>query len=300
MNKKRQAPIVDSADSGAAASAPPSSSDVLRAEPKESLQKQTVPMNAKEELGDLFRTALIAVLLAVIIRTFLFEPFNIPSGSMKPTLLVGDYLFVNKPAYGYSRYSFPFGLAPIEGRVWAKEPQRGDVVVFKLPTNPSIDYIKRVIGLPGDTIQVRRGQLYINGKAVPRETVGLKEVSGPDGFEGSMMEYIETLPGGIMHRIYEESDNGELDNTEEFTVPEGHYFMMGDNRDNSQDSRVTSLVGFVPFDNLVGRADILFFSIDESASLFQPWKWPMDIRYSRILDRIGPVRPDKETPAAEE
>ena len=247
--------------------------------------------NARQSaLAENLKTVGYALLIALVIRAFLFQPFNIPSGSMKPTLLVGDYLFVNKPAYGYSRYSFPFGLAPIEGRVWAKEPQRGDVVVFKLPTNPSIDYIKRVIGLPGDTIQVRRGQLYINGKAVPRETVGLKEVSGPDGFEGSMMEYIETLPGGAMHSIYEMSDYEPLDETQPYHVPDGHYFMMGDNRDNSQDSRVASAVGFVPFENIVGRADFIFFSVDGSAHLFEFWKWPWAIRYGRLFNDIDPVR----------
>ena len=271
----------------------------LRAE-KHRMEETEETIPEENEMGEFFKTAIIAILMASAIRTFLYEPFNIPSGSMLPTLEVGDYLFVSKPAYGYSRYSFPFGLASFKGRHFEEKPKRGDVVVFKLPSNTSVDFIKRLVGLPGDVIQVRRGRLYINRKLVEREPVGLHNSKGPYGQHTAMMEYIETLPGGIMHRIYEESDNGELDNTEEFTVPEGHYFMMGDNRDNSQDSRVTSLVGFVPFDNLVGRADILFFSIDESASLFQPWKWPMDIRYSRILDRIGPVRPDKETPAAEE
>jgi signal peptidase I len=125
------------------------------------------PLNAREELGEFFRTAVIAVILALLIRSFLYEPFNIPSGSMKPTLEIGDYLFVNKPAYGYSRYSFPFGIVPISGRVWAAEPERGDVIVFKLPSNTHVDYIKRVIGLPGDKIQVRSGRLYINNELVP-------------------------------------------------------------------------------------------------------------------------------------
>lgn len=248
----------------------------------------------KGEAGEFFRTALLAILLALFIRTFFYEPFNIPSGSMQPTLEIGDYLFVSKPAYGYSRYSFPFGLAPIEGRHFGKLPQRGDIAVFKLPSNPSIDYIKRVIGLPGDTVQVVNGRLYLNGTRVEREAVGLRQVEKYDGRDHAMMEYIETLPGGVLHRIYEESDNGDLDNTPAYTVPEGHYFMMGDNRDNSQDSRVQDLVGFVPLENIVGRADILFFSVNGYGSLFEPWKWPWSIRYSRILNRIGPVRLEKE------
>ena len=249
----------------------------------------------KEEISELAKTAIIAVLLALIIRTFLYEPFNIPSGSMLPTLLVGDYLFVSKPAYGYSRHSFPFGLASFEGRMAEKEPQRGDVIVFKLPTNPSIDYIKRLIGMPGDTIQMRQGRLYINGERVEREAVGyVEDDNNPDLTMRPLMEYIETLPGGIMHRIYEESDNGNLDNTKVFTVPPRHYFMMGDNRDNSQDSRVQSLVGFVPFENLVGRADIMFFSINPKAKLLNPLTWPNSIRYKRIFDKIGPVRPEEK------
>ncbi|MEM7650534.1 MAG: signal peptidase I, partial [Pseudomonadota bacterium] len=158
--------------------------------------QDAAPLNAKEELSEFFKTALIAVFLAVLIRTFLFEPFNIPSGSMKPTLLVGDYLFVNKPAYGYSRYSFPFGLAPLQGRVWDKEPERGDVIVFKLPTQPNIDYIKRLVGMPGDTVQVLDGRLYLNNKIVPREAVGIKEGDGPESDGVPMYHYIETLPTG--------------------------------------------------------------------------------------------------------
>lgn len=245
----------------------------------------------EESAGEFFKTAVLAVLLAMFIRTFFFEPFNIPSGSMLPTLQIGDYLFVSKTSYGYSRYSFPFGLADFQGRVFEDKPKRGDVIVFKLPSQPSIDYIKRLIGLPGDRIQVQRGRLYINGKMVEREEVGLQRIASPEGSKENIMEYIETLPGGVMHQIYEESDSEPLDNTKEFVVPDGHYFMMGDNRDNSQDSRVQDLVGFVPEENLVGRAQILFFSIDETASIFKPWTWPGAIRYGRIFDTIGPVRP---------
>ena len=258
--------------------------------PHEAEQKAKV--ETRGEMGEFFKTAIIAVLLALVIRSFLYEPFNIPSGSMLPTLQIGDYLFVSKPSYGYSQYSFPFGLVHFEGREFAEEPKRGDIVVFKLPSNPSVDYIKRLIGLPGDRIQVVNGRLYINGTIVPREPVGLKKVDNGYGIEDTVMEYIETLPGGVMHQIYEEGDAEGLDNTQEYVVPEGHYFFMGDNRDNSQDSRVQELVGYVPFENLVGRADILFFSIDNTASLFKPWTWPGAIRYGRIFDRIGPVRPE--------
>ena len=249
----------------------------------------------KEEISEFAKTAIIAVLLAMVIRTFLYEPFNIPSGSMLPTLKVGDYLFVSKPAYGFSEHSFPFGLAKFEGRMAEELPKRGDVVVFKLPSNTGIDYIKRIIGMPGDTVQMIRGRLYLNGELVEREAVGMvEEQSDPTFAPRRLLEYVETLPGGIMHSIYEETDNGDLDNTPLYTVPARHYFMMGDNRDNSQDSRVQSLVGFVPFENFVGRADILFFSVEEEASLFNPLSWFKNIRYNRILDKIGPVRPKEE------
>lgn len=251
----------------------------------------TPPLNAKEEMAEFFKTAMIAVTLALIIRSLLFEPFNIPSGSMKPTLLVGDYLFVQKAAYGYSRYSFPFGIAPIEGRIFEKLPKRGDIIVFKLPTDPKIDYIKRVIGLPGDTVQVRDGRLFLNGTEVERETVGLKKVDDEYRGEVTMLEYIQTLPDGTMFTIFEESDEQTLDNTPPYRVPEGHVFAMGDNRDNSQDSRVGHMVGFIPVENIVGRADFLFFSTNGSASIFEIWKWPWAIRYSRLFMDIDPTRP---------
>lgn len=259
--------------------------------------KKEAVLVEKGELGEFVKTALVAVFIALIIRSVLFEPFNIPSSSMKPHLLVGDYLFVNKPAYGYSRYSFPFGLAPIEQRIWPKEPKRGDVIVFALPTEPSINYIKRVIGLPGDQIQVYRGRLYINGELVPRELVDEREIVKDNGVPQLFREYVETLPGGAVHTIYEESDHEALDNTDLYTVPEGHYFCMGDNRDNSQDSRVSDHVGPVPFENIVGRADFLFFSTNGSAHLFEFWKWPWAIRFNRLFMDIDPVRveADKKT-----
>lgn len=247
-------------------------------------------LNAGEEISEFAKTAFIAILLAVLIRTFLYEPFNIPSGSMKPTLLVGDYLFVSKPAYGYSRHSFPFSFAPLAGRVFEKTPERGDVIVFKLPTDTRIDYIKRVVGLPGETIQVKSGRLYINGTLVDRRLVGTERVK--DSFRGNlvMKEYIETLPGGVQHRIYEEGDDYPLDNTDPVSIPEGHVFVMGDNRDNSQDSRVDDLVGPVPFENFVGKADFIFFSTNGFASIFEFWKWPWTIRYDRFFKGLRPDR----------
>lgn len=238
-------------------------------------------------IGETFRTVFYAVLLALVIRYFAYEPFNIPSGSMFPTLLVGDYLFVSKFSYGYSRYSLPFSLPLVEGRVLASQPERGDVVVFKLPADNRTDYIKRLIGLPGDRIQVRGGLLYINDKPVEREKVEELSVAGYAGFPVRVTEYIETLPNGVQHRIWEYSDEDILDNTPVYTVPEGHYFFMGDNRDSSEDSRVLSKVGYVPFENLIGRAEFIFFSTDGSAELWEIWKWPFATRFSRIGDGVG-------------
>lgn len=244
-----------------------------------------------ESWSELAKTAMIAFLLAVLIRSFLYEPFNIPSGSMLPTLQIGDYLFVSKRDYGYSRYSFPFGIMPIQERIWAgTTPARGDVIVFKLPSDPRIDYIKRIIGLPGDTVQTINGRLYLNGTLVPRTADGYDRVENGYGQEITVMRYIETLPGGVAHNIYEVGDAEDLDNAGPFTVPAGHYFAMGDNRDNSRDSRVTDLVGFIPLRNIVGRADVIFFSTNGYARLYEPWKWPWSIRYDRLFDPIGPQK----------
>jgi signal peptidase I len=205
---------------------------------------------------------------------------------MIPTLLVGDYLFVAKYSYGYSRYSFPFGPNLFSGRIWSAEPERGDVVVFKLPRDNETDYIKRVIGLPGDEIQMIHGVLHINGQAVKKEETEDFVLHDPSGRERHLARFLETLPNGVTYPVLDLVKDGIGDNTEVYKVPENHFFMMGDNRDNSTDSRFLSEVGFVPFENLLGKAKIIFFSIDEDASFWQIWKWPTDVRWSRILQTV--------------
>ncbi|MBN9070057.1 MAG: signal peptidase I [Rhizobiales bacterium] len=236
-------------------------------------------------LGETVSVVIQALLLALVIRTFLFQPFSIPSGSMRPTLLEGDYLFVTKWSYGYSHFSLPFSPDIFSGRIWGGEPKRGEVVVFKYPPNPSLDYIKRVIGLPGDHIQMRGGVLYINGVAVPREKVG--QIDNPDITEVDrpVDVYRETLPNGVSYDTLDLTPNSVGDDTREFVVPPGHYFMMGDNRDNSADSRFT--VGYVPYENLVGRANIIFFSIAGGASPLEFWKWPTQMRPSRLFNFVN-------------
>ena len=238
---------------------------------------------------DTLKTIIYAVLLAVVVRTFAYEPFNIPSGSMEPTLLIGDYLFVSKFSYGYSRHSLPYSLPLIPGRIFFTEPKRGDVAVFKLPSNNKTDYIKRIIGLPGDTIQGKKGILYINGEPTKRRRIGEYLVQDWRGrVIGRGMSYEETLPNGVIHEIRENmGDEGELDNTDVYRVPKGHYFAMGDNRDNSTDSRVLREVGFIPRENLVGRAEFLFFSTDRSSSIWEFWKWPQAIRFNRFFQGIN-------------
>ena len=222
-----------------------------------------------------------ALVLAMVIRTVLFQPFTIPSGSMMPTLLVGDYIFVNKFAYGYSKYSLPFSPNLFSGRIFGSQPARGDVVVFRFPPNPDIDYIKRVIGLPGDRVQMIAGVLHVNGEAVPKEPDGTftsdyKMDPGED-----VPVFRETLDTGVAYDTLDQSPNSRGDNTREFIVPEGHYFMMGDNRDNSADSRFD--VGFVPAENLIGRASLIFFSLGNDTSFSEIWKWPTNLRWDRLF-----------------
>lgn len=231
------------------------------------------------------KTVFLAIFIALIIRSFLFEPFRIPSGSMYPTLRVGDYLFVNKYTYGYSRYSFPLGLPLFSGRLWYDEPKRGDVVVFRPVKKPNTDFIKRIIGLPGDKVQVRKGRLYINDEVVQRDETDRYVIDEYVEIPEFYHQYDEVLPNGKIHRIIEISDGERIvDNTDEFFVPQDSFFVMGDNRDRSDDSRIS--VGFVPKENLVGRAMFIFFSHNDKGEIYEPWTWFKAIRWSRFFKGI--------------
>src|SRR5581483_3058263 len=232
----------------------------------------------------------LIVLAFVAMRAFIVQPFNIPSGSMKQTLLIGDHILVSKFSYGFSRYSLPFAPIPFPGRILGSQPARGDVVVFRARIEDEMrDLIKRVVGLPGDSIQVAGGRLIINGIAVPRER--LADWTGPDPCapEGvvprivTVKRWRETLPNGVRYQTLDCKDNEPLDDTPVFTVPAGHYFMMGDNRDDSLDSRVPEPegFGFVPFDALIGRAQIVFFSVKEGERAWAFWRWPWSVRWER-------------------
>ncbi|MFS8038391.1 signal peptidase I [Xanthobacter sp. AM11] len=248
----------------------------------------TATSDSKKDGGFLetVRVIVHALLIALVIRTLLFQPFNIPSGSMKDTLLIGDYLFVSKYSYGYSRFSIPFSPNLFSGRILGAEPDRGDVVVFKLPKDNETDYIKRIVGMPGDKIQMIGGLLHINGVPVTRER--LPDVTEDDGAgrKVPVKRWRETLPNGVSFETLDLADNGFYDNTPVYDVPAGHFFMMGDNRDNSADSRVLSQVGYVPFENLIGKAQVIFFSIDEGASAWQVWTWPWTVRWDRLFTRV--------------
>ena len=236
-------------------------------------------------IADTIKTVVFAVLVALAVRTFLFEPFNIPSSSMEPTLLIGDYLFVSKYSYGYSHLSILGGVLDFDGRIMGGRPKRGEVAVFKLPRDGHTDYIKRIIGLPGDTVRMTDGVLYVNDKMAALQPV--KNYNYIDGFGRlrNVPQYIEDLPEGRDHLVIHVEKKGRFDNTREVTVPPGHYFMMCDNRDNSADSRTTE-VGFVPEENLVGRAEVIWFSIDGHAKFWEIWKWPTAIRYNRLFSAI--------------
>lgn len=220
-----------------------------------------------------------ALVLALVLRTFLFQPFNIPSGSMKPTLLIGDYLFVSKFSYGFSKHSFPLSPDLFDGRVLQfSEPQRGDVVVFKFPGDNSTDYIKRVIGLPGDKVEMRSSVVYINDVAVPRAQNGTYT---DEGNRRTVPVWMETQGNGKNYATIDTQPGDRHDNTPAITVPDDSYFVMGDNRDNSSDSRYD--VGFMPAENLVGKAQIIFLSLKDRTPAWQVWKWPTAMRWDRIF-----------------
>ena len=244
---------------------------------------------AMNEIVEIVKTVVYALMIALFLRVIFFQPFTIPSASMEPTLLEGDYIIVSKYSYGYSKNSIPFSPPLFKGRIMERIPERGDVVVFKLPRDGHVDYIKRLIGLPGDRIQVIGGVLHINGQAIPRKPLAPVMVDSGYGFTRNVERFEETFPNGKRFITYDFGPDGDVDNTKVFVVPEGNYFFMGDNRDNSLDSRVAPEaggVGYVPAENLVGKARIIMLSWNKGASLFKPWTWVLDARPSRFFHNL--------------
>lgn len=240
----------------------------------------------KQSAIENIKTIIWALAIAIGIHSFLVQPFWIPSGSMVPSLLVGDYLFVNKFAYGFSRYSLPFAPPLFSGRILGHAPRRGDVVVFVPPNDPGDIFVKRLVGLPGDTLQMQGGELYINGQKLPRTDAG-SYVDDSDGGPVVAEKFVETLPGGKIHPILKLTDEGFANNTPVYTVPAGDYFMMGDNRDNSEDSRfMDGPVGYVPAENLLGPAFFILGSMNVQAPWWQAWQWPVELRWSRFFHAV--------------
>ena len=233
---------------------------------------------------DNIKSIFLAIFIAVLIRSFIFEPFNIPSGSMKPNLLVGDFIFVSKWSYGYSKHSLPFSIPLIPNKLLSKYPNRGDVVVFKTPADNRTDYIKRVIGLPGDKIKIVNGDIIINNNIVLRKKIEDFIDIDKIGKKFRIRQYKEYFYD-LEINILDLNDQSLVDNTIEYFIPDDHFFVMGDNRDNSQDSRFLNNVGYIHMNNLIGKAQYIFFSL-ENSRFFELWKWPKAIRYKRIMKKI--------------
>ncbi len=243
-------------------------------------------MIRKSSIIDNLKTLFYALLIAIIIRSFLLQPFYIPSSSMEPNLLVGDRLFVTKYSYGYSKHSFPFSPKIFSGRIIFSEPQAGDVVVFKTPADNRTDYIKRLIGVPGDEIQFIDGDLYINNSQILKTKIKSSGNVYCGNEEMKVNFFYEKLPNGKIYRSVYRTDYS-FKNSDKFLVPEKHYFFLGDNRDCSKDSRFLSEVGYVHQDNLVGKAQFLFFSSDYSkGSIFKFWNWDEILRFNRFFKKI--------------
>ena len=238
----------------------------------------------KSSLINNFKALFWALIIAGVIRTFAIEPFKIPSGSMKPNLLVGDFLFVSKWDYGYSRYSFPFGLPPFKGKIFENNPERGDIIVFKLPGQENINYVKRLVGLPGETIKVVNGKIYLKTQNSNDFEV-LDQVEDGFFYDDQYGKEIQQLIEKE-YRILNITNDGPLDYTPEYKIPKDKFFFMGDNRDNSSDSRILSGVGFVPKVNIVGKVWFIWFSVDTDFSLSKFWNLPFHIRYDRRFNVI--------------
>ena len=240
----------------------------------------------KNFITDNLKTLFYALIIAIFIRSIFFQPFYIPSSSMEPNLLVGDRLFVSKYTYGYSKHSFPFSPNVFTGRVFFNEPERGDVVVFKTPTDNRTDYIKRLIGLPGDSVQFIDGELFINNNQIFKTKLDDNNIINCGSIPLMTNAFVEKLPNGVTYKaVYDK--NNSYQNSDQFIIPEEHYFFLGDNRDCSKDSRYLGSVGYVHKDNLVGKARIIFFSSDRKVgSIFEFWKWNKIIRFDRLLKRI--------------